>query len=156
MLNFLKKKTIIYSDLQYGENFQEHMEQRKKLIELIYRFLESLSEENCILIEYNHKWIINDTLSQQIKSLFIESNISNNFDGGILCKKGELILKLFIEAIFMYNSFFNIVIPHHKVIITPTDHMDIFFDFINSQQINNLIQNISRKLGFVVEEITIT
>ena len=52
---------------------------------------------------------------------------------------------LFFNSIIKYNSFLNIVLPNNKIIITPTDHMDIFIEAENIIKVKADLEQLVKK-----------
>lgn len=132
VITFKEENSIVtYSDLQYGKAYDTFNFQMQILAKLILTILNDLNEVSVIITRYNESWIVNKTSSIQLSELLHQNEIRNNYSGAIETRIGDDIFKCFLESVFKYNSFINILLPSSKIVITPTDHMDIFFDFEN-------------------------
>jgi len=130
---------VTYSDLTFFNGREMYEYKKKILIEFIRKILDTVSENNCIIIKYNEKWIVNKKESLELASILNNRLITNKLKGGILVAKNDRIVELFIESVFKYNSFIQIVCQDSKLIISPSDHMDIFFQSNNFTELSNLI-----------------
>ena len=113
--------------------------------------------ESIIVAKYESNWIINKDKSLELTALFKSNRLRTNFSGAIRVSDMKII-KDFIYSNLKYNSFTHFILLENKIIITPTDHLDIF---IASGDIDNTF-NIVKKLGkkmksnkIVIEKIKI-
>ncbi len=130
---------VTYSDLSFNNQFELFEHEMKILIEFIKRILDKVSDKNCIIIKYNDKWVVNKTKAPELGMLLDNYLITNNWKGALLVDKDDRILELFLESVFKYDSFMQILLKDSKIIISPSDHMDIFFHSNNINELENLI-----------------
>ena len=95
-------------------------------MQFIKRILDKVSDKNCIIIKYSDKWVVNKTKTPELGMLLDNYLITNNWKGALLVDKDDRILELFLESVFKYDSFMQILLKDSKIIISPSDHMDIF------------------------------
>ena len=130
-----KINSITYSDLQFNEGVEIFEYKKNIIIEFIKKVSRVINEENCILRKYNERWVVNQEESKELVSIIKSNGINNNFNGGLLVHKNDQLVKLFIESVLKYNSFIQIIFSKSQIIISPSDHMDIFLE---SKDINAL------------------
>lgn len=131
--------SVTYSDLSFNNQFDLFEYKMRILIDFIKRILDKVSDKNCIIIKYNEKWVVNKTEVPELVKLLDNSLVTNKLKGGLLVDKNDKILELFLESVFKYNSFIQILLKDSKIIISPSDHMDIFFQSDNINELENLI-----------------
>lgn len=133
----LKAREIItYSDLCLGKPKETFLSQRSRIINLLNQFLQLQKEEYCILSKYHdNKWLVNEKKTCELYRSLKKNKVKNRFKGGIKLSCKDKLLFSFLDSNLKYNSFFNILLPNNKIIITPTDHMDIFFDAENIEEV---------------------
>ena len=147
IIEFINKDSIVtYSDLQFGRKTEDFIFQKNLLINFIVDFIKIIGDNSLILFKYEYRWLNDLNKFPVIHNLLLENNMNNDYSGGIEISVDDECLICFLESILMYNSFINIILPFSKVIITPTDHMDIFINYDEnkiSDVIYKLINNIS-------------
>lgn len=134
--------SVTYSDLSFINGFEMYEYKKRILIDFIRKVLDKVSEENCIIIRYNEKWVVNKSEAAELVNYLNNSLVTNKLKGGLLVDKNNKIVELFIESVFKYNSFIQILLKDSKIIISPSDHMDIFFQSNNMGELENLIIDI--------------
>lgn len=139
--------SVIYSDLQFYEGKEMFEYKKNILIEFIKKSLNKIAEDSCIIVKYNEKWVVNKEKSKELSEVLSNYSVRNNFNGGILIDKKSKIVELFIESVLKYNSFIEIVFGNSQLIISPTDHMDIFFQARNIAEFKNIIIDIINEFG---------
>ncbi len=139
--------SVTYSDISFNNGFEMCEYKMKILIEFIRKILDKVSEENCIIIKYNEKWVVNKAEAPELVNILNNNLVTNKLKGGLYVDKDDRIIELFIESVFKYNSFIQIVFKDSKIIISPSDHMDIFFQSNNISDLENLITNILYSYG---------
>ena len=133
--------TVTYSDLMLNNGCEMYEFKKKILIEFIKKIINKVSEDNCIIVKYNEKWVVNKEEAPELANILANNSVTNKLKGGLLVNKNDKIVELFIESVFKYNSFIQIVFKDSKLIISPSDHMDIFFQAYNLNEVKNLIIN---------------
>jgi len=128
-------RPVIYSDLQFDGNRKEYEDKEKILLLFLTNLFKKIDEISCIIKKYNEKWVVNNEISPELTNVLTEQLISNRFRGGICTVKDDLIIDLFIRSVFKYNSFVQFIFKENQIIISPSDHLDIFID---SGDIDNL------------------
>lgn len=130
-----------YSDLQFYDGREIFDYKKNILIEFINKILASIDEKELIMRKYNEKWIINPEESKEVSDVLSSNAIKNNFNGGLLVHKNNKMVELFIESVLKYNSFIQLIFQKSKIIISPTDHMDIFFESDNINELKRVIDD---------------
>lgn len=122
-----------YSHMRYGDvklgncSAADYYELEKSLLDFLSIVLDTIDEKTCTIIRYEPKWVVRVSESSELSLLLREGGIGSDVYG-ITTDKHDVVVKQFITASFQYNSFIQILFPGRKVIITPTDHMDLFFE----------------------------
>lgn len=142
VIKFNKKiENITYSDILFGHDEKIFDFKKETLIEFTKKVIENVLEQECIILKYNEKWIVNKEKSYELFKVLDNFAIKNTFNGGILVDKNSEIVSLFIESVLKYNSFIELIFVDLKLIISPTDHMDIFFHSDNLVVFKELIES---------------
>ena len=142
-----KINSITYSDLQFNEGVEIFEYKKNIIIEFIKKVLRVINEENCILRKYNERWVVNQEESKELVSIIKSNGINNNFNGGLLVHKNDQLVKLFIESVLRYNSFIQIIFSKSQIIISPSDHMDIFFEGSDINELKRVIDENIKSFG---------
>ncbi len=134
------RETTIYSDLHHYPE-QEHIFNQKygDYLRLIKHIFLTVEDKKCIVYRYNEKWVVNRELSS-LYSILKNSQIRNNYAGGLKIDKNGRISEMFLESIIKYNSFLEFLFVDSKMIVTPTDHMDVFLHTNNDETIENKLR----------------
>lgn len=95
-----------------------------------------------LLHKYSKKWIVNKKIQRNLNKTLKVNNIKNISNSNIIIDicDVDLLIK-FMQSILMYNSFVNFIINNKKIIITVTDHFDIFL-FFDNDSITSDIQSV--------------
>ncbi len=143
-----------YSDLQFYDGREKFDYKWNILVEFINKILANINEEECIVRKYNKNWIINPEGSKKLSDILRSNAIKNNFNGGLLVNKHNELINLFIESVLKYNSFIQLIFRKSQFIISPTDHMDIFFESNNMNKFKRVIyDNINAYVNILVLDI---
>ena len=136
-----------FDDVQFGGLLEDFMKQANILKSIAFKLIGSFSTENIVIAKYQPKWIIDSNKSPILAEAFRLKKLRANFSGAISVKDTETIEEFFY-ANFKYNSFTHFIIPDSKIIITPTDHLDLF---IVSDDINKTFEIVSK----IIDDIDI-
>lgn len=149
VVEFNSEKVVTYSELHLGKSKKTFLSQRDRIINLLNQFLQLKKEEYCILSKYNDdKWLMNKKKTCSLYRSLKKNRIKNKFGGGIQLSCNDKLLFSFLDSNLKYNSFFNILLPDSRIVITPTDHMDIFFDAENVEEVKADLKKLLYKNNF--------
>lgn len=126
---------VTYSDLQFDGNRAEYEEKEKSLKRFLKSLFITIGEPYCIIKKYNEKWVVNAEISPELATTLDKYSVSKKYNGAMAIEESSQLIELFIEAVLRYNSFVQFIFKEKEVVISPTDHMDIFID---SKEIDNL------------------
>lgn len=118
--------SVIYSDLHGGNMQKEYREKKILLQHLFEEILACIEEDCCYLKRYNEQWVVRKSESARLWKQLKNDGISNKDSEIIMTEKESPLVLGFFNSIMKYNSFVLFAFPKTKVIIAPTDHMDIF------------------------------
>jgi len=127
-----------YDDVQFGGSIENFIYLSNVLKLIIMDLIQYLFQEPVILSKYQNNWIIDRNKNIELYKFLKLEKIRNNYSGA-LCINDNIILKEFIDANFKFNSFVQFIFPNSKIIITPTDHLDIFIASSNIDETYNII-----------------
>lgn len=129
---------LTYSDLNYGSN-REIFERKQKLIcELMNSIFRLVQDNNCFIIKYNERWIVNKRKSIRLYKILRKNNIKNKRSAAVSVEKYDYEIELFIRSVLKYNSFVQFIFLKDNMIISVTDHIDIFISFIDKKFVQAL------------------
>lgn len=116
-----------FGDVKEGRSSPDaYTDIEKQLLLFFNRAVRAVPAELIYIFKYEKRWVINPDLDSELKSVLDRMKITSNCNG-IQCSKTHPIVTSFAKSCFRYNSFVQFVFPKAHLIITPTDHMDIFF-----------------------------
>lgn len=143
IVQFINHRDITtFSDLQYGGSESQFNQSEKILVTFLLNFFKKLNEKSVSILNYENEWVVNRDLSNNLYKLLKKEQICHS-DIGIETDIENKVVKYFIESIFKYNSFVSFAFEESKMIVTPTDHMDIFIcsnEDSSFEQINTFIR----------------
>lgn len=145
------KKSVTYSDIQFGVSAIE-VDERAKCLKYIVKELLALFGCNGVISRYNEKWVLSRLKSKSLYDCFKKQRLSICFDGGILIPD-DYVAMLIIDSILRYNCFALFILEN--CVLAPTDHMDIFIwytDESKQKKINDIICDLNRDDLTVVTE----
>ena len=137
---------VRFGDLEYGANLNDYQIRENLLCEFVLRSISHFLDRELVLKKYEEKWVVNKKLSQELYKELEKNHVDKNV-AAISLDKDSPWIKLFIEAALKYNSFFEFLFPLEKIVLTLTDHMDIFISTENSanfQWIEDIIEEINQ------------
>ena len=138
---------VTYSDLQFGGSEEDYKNKEKILLKFIKELYDVLGENYCIVRKYNEKWVVNKDLSPELVTIMTEYSVTNKFNGGILVEKEEALVDLFIQSVLKYNSFVQFIFQADEIIISPTDHLDVFVNSKNLELLEDKVSEITSLWG---------
>ena len=124
-----KVSNITYSDLEYNNYNQLYEYKRGILFDIIEMIIKNIRDEECVIFKYSHKWISNKKRNRKLYRILRRNNIKN-INSFAICENKSNIID-FVDAIFSYNSFCGFAFTKDKIIMLPSDHMDIFIYYDN-------------------------
>lgn len=137
-------KVTRFDDIQFGGLPENFIKQSNILKNVVVDLIDYLSTETIIIAKYQSKWIMNSNKSPELAEMFRTKGLRANFSGAI-STNDKRILEYFTYSNFKYNSFTHFLIPNAKVIITPTDHLDLFIAASDIENTLNVVKKIIDK-----------
>jgi len=134
-----KVSPVTYSDLQFNGDKEEYENKEKILIEFLKKLFKQFGETHCVIRKYDEKWVVNKEILPKLTTALTRYSVSNTFNGGILLEKDEILVDSFISSVLRYNSFVQFIFKTDEIVVSPTDHLDIF---IASKNIDGLERKI--------------
>ena len=120
--------------------------------------MKTFSDSSILLRKYSSEWIKKKKISNELYQLLKRHKIKNKCDTLIVVNNLEII-RLFAQAILRYNSFVQFLFPTEIVIVSVTDHMDIFVSAKNNsvlQKVHSAVAKLndkSKKIVFRYENV---
>ncbi len=119
---------IRYGDIALGNcTAADYHELEELLLNFFSVLLDTIDERECTIVKYEPKWVVRASGSSKLFSALKKNGVNNDVHG-ITVDKHDPMVKEFAASSFRYNSFVQVVFPGRGIIITPTDHMDLFID----------------------------
>lgn len=81
-------------------------------------------KESIYIVKYDEQWINNKRISKKLNKLFFENEIGE--ETAAIQTDDMNLVELTCKSIFKGNTCAFFALPDAGIIITPTDHMDIF------------------------------
>lgn len=98
---------------------------------------------------YGTDWIVDKELSLELYEQFNEQGILNNSKQLLSIKKDDRLISLLLDSIFQYNSFVQFIFKESGVIVSPSDHLDLFISGSKLLEVkdvlNNCLNNFSKR-----------
>lgn|SRR5574337_575037 len=146
-----------YSDIEYSGNefdFTYQMETLKCFINQLFKYL---PEDYCLIRNYGTDWIVDKELSLELYEHFNEQGILNNSKQLLSIKKDDRLISLLLDSIFQYNSFVQFIFKESGVIVSPSDHLDLFISGNKLSEVrdilNNCLNNFSKREVLEIRKI---
>lgn len=116
---------VIFSD--FNKEKQEIYRKKETCVkELLKSIFYCIDSNECLIIKENEKWITNRKKAKLLDRILRENDIGNTENCGIYVSKDSPIIPLFVEATLRYYAFAAFVFEKEKLIIAPSDHMELF------------------------------
>ncbi len=123
---------IRYGDIALGNcTAADYHELEEMLLNFFSVLLDTIDEKDCTIVRYEPKWVVRASGSSKLFSALKKNGVSDDVHG-ITVDKHDPMVKEFAVSSFRYNSFVQVLFPGRGIIITPTDHMDLFIDLPTS------------------------
>ena len=119
-------EVVTYSDIKYGKDKNIFEYQKQLLLKFSQRLFLAIPDPFVVVRKYSGNWYVNNLLSHELVDFLEKESIKNEDTACLIVPKKAPQVKLFMESILKYNSFVDFSFVNHKVIITLTDHMDMF------------------------------
>lgn len=127
-----KYSHIRYSGIELNYcSASDYLEIEGGLLRFILSLIASIQEKECTIIRYEPKWIVRKSESPKLSALLHKNGIDNGVQG-ITVSKNDTIIGEFVISALRYNSFIQFLFLGKRVVITPTDHLDVFIDLPES------------------------
>lgn len=120
-----------YSDVTCDEERELYINKQTKLGIVINSILHQVRDEYCIITKYNDRWIVNKKKSKKLFRILRQSNVKIKATAALYVNKSSSDIELFIKSTLKYNSFVQLLFISEKMIMTITDHMDVFISVDN-------------------------
>ncbi len=130
------KKPVRYSEVNDSAEY-DFKEQTTNIQKIILLLIQMELDNKVYIRKYEDYWVHKEFLKSEKWSEF---KINNDFSGVYEIEELSEVKSL-IEGNLKYESFVQFLIPNKQLIITPTDHMDIFCHSVNS---SILLRNLER------------
>lgn len=130
--------TVIFNDFNKDKD-EVYRKKEGYIKDLIERIFNCIDSNECLVIKDNEKWITNREECKMLDRVLKENDISDTENCGIYVPKDSPMIPLFVEATLRYFAFVSFVFEKEKVIIAPSDHMDLFI-FYERQDIYSTIK----------------
>lgn len=135
-----------FDDIQLGGLSENFIKQANILKGIVLDLIDYLSTGTIVITKYQYKWIMNKSKSPALAEIFHTKGLRANFSGAISVNEKK-ILEDFTYSNFKYNSFTHFLIPNANVMITPTDHLDLFIAASNIENTLNIVRKIIDENG---------
>jgi hypothetical protein len=137
---------VRYGDIQFGESLEDFMKQAN-ILKNIFSGIINHFDESIVIVKYQENWIIDDEENKDLSEIIQILGVNNDFAGTISVSDSRILIEFF-DANLKYNSFTHFILPNIEIILTPTDHLDIFIVSRDTNTTRNLAEDIIKKLGY--------
>ena len=124
-------ENVTYNDLSFCGNRKIFEQKGKMILALVKCILTQIRDDYCVLTKYHNCWIVNKRKSAQLYRVLKENNVKIKASKALMVHKNDSEMELFLKAILKYNSFIQFLFSYEKIVMTITDHMDIFISSEN-------------------------
>ena len=145
IINFSEKfGKVTYSDLRFTtfdkKEFQLYYRKEKLLIDVTLELLREFQE--IYVFNYGDKWITDKKIAPSLNKILKDNKVFDG-DSRVLQLTEESEVVAFVKSILRYNTFVSFFDSEKGIVITPTDHLDIFIDskddYVNT--VREIIEN---------------
>lgn len=147
--------SIVYGDLSFDDNWNLYEKKENMIVELVDLIINRL-EENCIATKYNNRWVVDRKKSNRLFKMLKNNHVKMIATRGLLLQNDTEEMSLFIKSILKYNSFVQFLLKDTKLVMTVTDHMDIFLSGENDnfiKTIENIVMHYNEESSSIFELI---
>lgn len=134
-----RRPKLRFGDVAIGNCSLETYEKVESvLMSFFIKAVQNVSERMCYIMKYDESWMVDDKLCASLATLLGSKRITNT-DSCIFVEKVSNMIDLFAKSCFRYNSFVQFIFPETPLILTPTDHLDIFFSSPSKEKLYELL-----------------
>lgn len=133
-----------YCDVVYyrfNKSIRKEYNVREKALLNVLSSLFHYFKENIVIVKYDEQWLNNKKVSKKLNKLLFQDGIGQEI--AAIQTEDIDFAKLIGKSILKGNTFAFFVLLEAKLIITPTDHMDIFI--ASPENIKALIRRILKE-----------
>lgn len=105
-----------------------YSEFENKLSSFITYAIDLIPEEQCYIVRYGDSWVVNEAAMPDLHIALERNNVTDVYKA-IVGEKYSEIVSAFVKSCLRYNSFIQIVFPQSQVVISPSDHLDVFIAY---------------------------
>ena len=152
IINLSKKLgKVIYSDLRYTtfdkKEIRLYFRKETLLTGIILELLSNFQE--IYVFNYGNQWMINKRKAPSLNQILKDNKVFD-CESRVLKLTEEAEIVAFAKSIFRYNTFASFFNPGKGIVVTPTDHLDIFISLKNEcvNVIKEIIENKNEKRIF--------
>lgn len=138
-----------YSDIKYSSNDLDFIYQMKIMKKFINRLFHVLPDSYCMVRKYEKDWVVDRNLAEELSEYLSDHSVKNNFDQLLFLKKDDKAIDLLIDSVFKYNSFIQFIFEDSAIVVSPSDHLDVF---ISGENLSDLNKTICKCLSIFSEE----
>lgn len=144
IINLSKRlEKVTYSDLRYTtfdkKEFRLYFRKERLLIEIMLELF--LGFQEVYVFNLGDRWITNRKIAPSLNQILRDNKILDGDSCILLTEEFEIVA--FVKSIFRYNTFASFFDPRKGVLVTPTDHLDIFIsskdDYVKT--VKNIIES---------------
>ncbi len=135
---------ITYSDLRYTtfdkKDFRLYHEKEKLITGVVIELLGFF--RGIYVFNYGDKWIRNKKIAPSLNRILKENKIYDD-KNCVLQITEEAEIAALVKSVLRYNTFASFFSPEKGIVLTPTDHLDIFIASKgdNSQTVKTVVEN---------------
>lgn len=141
VVRYKKPNLLRFGDVAMGNcSLGSYYQLEETIASFFFGVLRFLSDKICYIVKYNDKWVVDSDPCTALASLLDRKQVKNAYNC-IRTEKTSGIVELFASSCFRYNSFVQFIFPEMPIIISPTDHLDIFFSGPSREKLYELLTN---------------
>lgn len=123
------------------EKYKSYALLENELVGIVLMLAMTLDEPQCIFRRYGSKWLQNNEAFPHVEKWLIARGISNRRKSFWIETKDTCFRHWMVCAIRGYSPI-QLLLPQNRVILSPTDHMDIFIDAKETQVKEKIIAGV--------------
>lgn len=141
------ERYLRYGDiLLRSEKYEDYCIMEQELVQFVISIVHELQEPQCIIRKYNSKWLTNNKLFVELKNWLTENHITDSIRTFNL-NANDPYLSKWLSCAFRGYCAIQLLLPKHKVIISPSDHMDCFVDSISQEQAKGVVDRALKRFA---------
>lgn len=135
---YFRRDQFFLADPGYHVNGKVFYQELSCIQLFIAKLMDKIADQECIIRKYQDEWVKNKRRSRKLHKSLKQAHIQIRKTPAIEIHKKSSVIPLFVESIVKYNTFAEFIFAEEKIVLSPTDHMDVFICFENAEVLDKV------------------